>query len=273
MKRVFLFAFYDPQGIVGETVLYELRALRQCGEVLLACDCDLAPGEERKLEGLARTVWTRRHGEYDFGSYKRAFAAASLQDCDVLYLVNDSVVGPLRPLKPVLEELEDRPCAAFSLVLNPSRHGAHLQSWFIGLKPAVFLADWFAAFLQGVEALGSKTEVCVRYETGLTRLLEEKGQPYSALMTVSGKKIYNDVLALCRRGLPFFKRSALTRHGGSLGGQVERLLDQAPEPLRQALRVDTDRLLGEGYLQGFLTRNPFRLTGRYLKYLKAKLKK
>ena len=197
-----------------------------------------------------------RHGEYDFGSYKRAFRQADLSGYDVVYLVNDSVVGPLRPLEPYLLRMEALGTDAFGLVLNPSRHGRHLQSWFIGLKPSVFRAPWFAEFLSGVEALGRKEDVCIRYENGLARLLEAHSASYAGLWELRGKAIYNAVGRLSRQGFPFLKKSAFTRHGGSLGPAVARALSQAKPSMALAIVADLDRLYGEEYRRVFLSEAP-----------------
>ena len=82
MKRLFLFAFYDPQGVVGEAALRYLEALRDLGDVVLATDCDLQPGEADKLAPLVLSYQAARHGEYDFGSYKRAYLQADLSGYD-----------------------------------------------------------------------------------------------------------------------------------------------------------------------------------------------
>ena len=271
MKRLFLFAFYDPQGVVGEAALRYLEALRALGDIVLATDSDLRPGEAEKLAPLVVSYEAARHGEYDFGSYKRAFQQADLAGYDVVYLVNDSVVGPLRPLEPYLLRMEALGTEAFGLVLNPSRHGRHLQSWFIGLKPSVFRAPWFAEFLTGVEALGRKEDVCIRYENGLARLLEAHSASYAGLWELRGKAIYNAVGRLSRQGFPFFKKSAFTRHGGSLGPSVARTLSQAEPAMAQAVMADLDRLYGEEYRRAFLSAGPLRAFCRYLRYLSCKL--
>lgn len=267
MKRLFLFAFYDPQGVVGETVLRYLEALGRCGDIIVSTDCDLAPAEVGKLRKLAAVCPAAHHGEYDFGSYKRAFARADLDGYDVLYLVNDSVVGPLYPLEPYLERMEALGTDAFGLALHPSRNGRHLQSWFIGLRPAVFRAPWFRSFLDSVSPLGSKEEVCVRYETGLTRLLEAHDIRYAALYELRGKSVYNAVARLFRKGFPFLKRSAFTRHGGSLGPAVAEVLSKAEPAMAEAVVADMDRLYGEPYRRKFLSDNRLQSAVRYLRYL------
>lgn len=271
MKRLFLFAFFDPQGVVGETVLRYLEELHALGDVILAGDCALKPGEADKLAPLVVSYTASRHGEYDFGSYKRAFRQADLSGYDVVYLVNDSVVGPLYPLEPCLQRMEALGTDAFGLVLHPSRQERHLQSWFIGLKPSVFRAPWFAEFLDGVEAVGRKEDVCIRYENGLARLLEAHSASYAGLWELPGKSIYNAVGRLSRQGFPFLKKSAFTRHGGSLGPAVSQALSKADPAMKEAVTADMDRLYGEEYRRSFFEAGPLRAFGRYLRYLSRKL--
>lgn len=271
MKRLFLFAFYDPQGIVGEAALRYLEVLQGLGDILLATDCDLQPGEVDKFSPLVRSCLAVRHGEYDFGSYKRAFRLADLSGYDVLYLVNDSVVGPIYPLEPYLQRMEALGKDAFGLVLNPSGRERHLQSWFIGFRPSVFRSPWFRSFLESVTAVGSKGEVCNRYENGLARLLETRSIPYAGLYELKGKTVYNAVWHLCKRGFPFLKKSSFTRHGGSLGPAVRKVLAKADPATARAVVADVDRLYGEDYRRDFLEAGRLRAFARYLGYLAGKV--
>ena len=271
MKRLFLFAFYDSQGIVGEAALRYLEALRGLGDIVLATDCDLQSGEADKLAPLVLSFTASRHKEYDFGSYKRAFLQADLSGYDVVYLVNDSVVGPVYPLESYLSQMEALGTDAFSLVLNPSRKERHLQSWFIGLRPSVFRSAWFRKFLESVAAVESKEEVCSRYESGLSRLLEAHSVPYAGLYELKGKSVYNDVWRLSAKGFPFFKKSAFTRHGGSLGPSVRKVLAKADPAMASAIVADMDRLYGEDYRRKFLSASRIQAFGRYLSYLSRKV--
>ena len=270
-KRLFLFAFYDSQGIVGESALRYLEVLRGLGDIVLATDSDLQPGEEDKLAPLVQSFTAFRHQEYDFGSYKRAYQQADLSGYDVVYLVNDSVVGPIYPLEPYLRQMEALGTEAFSLVLNPSRKNRHLQSWFIGLRPSVFRSSWFREFMESITAVESKGEVCSRYESGLARLLEAHSIPYAGLYELKGKSVYNRVGSLCAKGFPFVKKSALTRHGGSLGPSVRKALSKADPAMADAIVADMDRLYGEDYRHKFLSASRLQALGRYLRYLSGKV--
>ena len=270
-KRLFLFAFYDPKGVVGESALRYLEALHDLGDIVLATDCDLQPGEADKLAPLVLSFMASRHEEYDFGSYKRAYLQADLSGYDVVYLVNDSVVGPLYPLEPYLRKMEMLGTDAFSLVLNPSRTNRHLQSWFIGLRPSVFQAPWFREFMESVTAVESKGEVCSRYESGLARLLEAHSVPYAGLYELKGKAVYNDIRRLSAKKFPFIKKSAFTRHGGCLGPSVGKALKKADPAMASAVIADMDRLYGEDYRRKFLSASRLQAFGRYLRYLSGKV--
>jgi len=275
MKRLFLFAAYDPDGIVGDSLIYHLKALSAHGDIVLAADNDFNPGELEKLRPFVKHAEASRHGEYDFGSYKRAFCAAvskfGIESYETLYLVNDSVFGPLSDIGASLESMENLGTPAFGLVFNPNRRNPHLQSWFMGFRKSVFLSDWFSEFMLSVKALKSKSDVCIMYETGLTAMLGVHGVNYAALYRVGGKGIYNSVRKLYCRGLPYVKKSSFTRHCGSLGAQLKYVMDRVDADCRSAILSDAARLFGKEYMDSLFTRNVFRISYRYLSYLCNKL--
>lgn len=274
-KRLFLFAAYDKDGVVGPSLLWYVKSLSKIGDVVLVADNSLAPAEMEKLEPWCAYCSGCSHGEYDFGSYKRAFSWAKdnleLSSYDYIYLVNDSVYGPLSELYPYIIQMEALGTEAFSFVLNPNRRHAHLQSWFIGLQESVASQPWFEEFLMSVSKEESKTDVCVKYETGLTRLLKSNGVSFDALLKLSGRKIYNEVKKLYLMDFPFVKKAAFTRHNGSLGRQLLYVLGKVSDECREMIIQDAQRTLGAGYVDWLLCRNPFEIARRYMGYLAVKL--
>ena len=269
-RRLFLFAAFDPQGVISETALYYLRALKPYGDVRFVSDNPLPEAEKVKLQGLVCSLEAEHHGEYDFGSYKRAFKDAPLQDYDTLYLLNDSVIGPIGDLGYWFGELERSGADAFGLAWHPSRRHAHLQSWFIGLAPSVFRSEWFRSFLEGVAPAGSKEEICEIYETGFCKLLLSHGCSIHSPFSLKGKSIYDAPLRLVRKSFPFIKKASFKRHEGNMGAQLSMVMPLLPASLASAVEADFARLEGEGYLKWLLRRNPFLMAGRYLRYLKKK---
>lgn len=276
MKRLFLFAGYDRLGSVGPALEYYIRSLSRYGDIITVMDNECPDTELSKLSGLVLHAEATRHGEYDFGSYKRAYFWASanldLTSYDFCYLLNDSVYGPLYELGDCLDRMENLGSDAFGLVLNPHRRHPHLQSWFIGMGQSVFMSGEFLKFIGGVTAVADKESVCIVYETGFTEMLHSSGFSYAGLFRIPGRQIYNNVLRLYRNGLPFFKKAALTRHNGSLGAQVRQILDNLPPDLKDIITEDAGLVYGREYIAGFLSGSRMTMAGRYLRYLTDKLR-
>lgn len=272
MKRLFLFAGYDPHGVVRDSLTYYLRALSRCGDVVLVMDSDVGPEELSKTAPYVVHAAAERHREYDFGSYKRAWQWAKenlgIEEYGCIYMVNDSVIGPLYDIEPYLARMDASGCDAFGMVLNPHRTEMHLQSWFIGAMPAVFRSEMFDRFMTSVRRLASKEEVCIRYEHGFTEMLAGCGFSYCGLFDVKGKGIYNNVKLLYIKGMPFFKKSAFTRHNGSLGAQVKYVLEHSDPQLAAAVEEELETLYGG---KNLLTSSRWEICRRYTSYLLGKL--
>ena len=108
-KRLFIFAGYDKDCIVDETLLHYLKSLSELGDIVFTMDNSLSDTEASKIKSIKNilSVTAVNHGEYDFGSYKRGFQYAKknklLDKYDWIYFVNDSVYGPLFDIKNILE--------------------------------------------------------------------------------------------------------------------------------------------------------------------------
>ena len=275
MKRLFLVAGYDPQGIIGPSFIYYISALSAYGDIITVFDCDCTEDELRKLSPYVLHAEAERHREYDFGSYKRGYQWARtsgiLEGYDFCYLVNDSVFGPLYSPGPYLERMENCGKDAFAIAMNPHRKHPHLQSWFIRLARTIFTSEEFADFISGIHRMEDKNSVCTAYENGLTGLLDARGVAYGALFRLSGKSVYNAPARLFRAGFPFVKKSSFTRHCGCLGAALKYVLDHVPQDCRRAVVEDASRLYGRQYVERLLVASPLVMAARYLKYLSGKL--
>ena len=77
MKRLCVFAHWDRDNKIDDYVIYYLKALKEvCETIIFVSDCNLEPNETNKLNNIADFVIAQKHGEYDFGSYKRGFLFA-----------------------------------------------------------------------------------------------------------------------------------------------------------------------------------------------------
>lgn len=112
-KRIFIFASYDQDCIIDKLVLHYLKSLSKLGDIIFFADSNHPEKELGKVRRIPNVIFANaeRHGEYDFGSYKRGLIWAEQQgipkNYEWLYFLNDSVAGPFLPLEPVFDDLEE----------------------------------------------------------------------------------------------------------------------------------------------------------------------
>lgn len=265
-RRLFLFAGYNANGVIDDALVYYVRALSKFGDIVLYMDSNCSDTELKKISKYVLYAHARRHGEYDFGSYKRAYIYAHnahiLGDYDFVYMVNDSVYGPLFDLGDTFNKLEQLPTDAFGIVRNPHKTHPHIQSWFIGMRKSVFLSAWYDEFMRSVTKQIDKGSVTRLYEQGFSRLVIEHNQTWDCIYTCCGRSVYNDIKRLYRCGMPFMKKVALTRHRGALGRQILYVLGHITPDARDAILSSARATYGEKYTGWLLTRNPIKIIYR-----------
>ena len=272
-KRLFLFAGYDKDGIIDDALVHYMKSLSGLGDIIFVGDSDFSNKELTKIKPHTIYAVGKRHGEYDFGSYKRAYNYAKknklLQKYDYIYMVNDSVYGPLFNLRDTLEKLEAFDTPAFGIIQSLHRIYAPIESWFIGITSKIAQSDWFDKFINSVTHQPSKFDITILYENGFTDLLIEHHIDYKCLFTVHGRATYNKIKKLFILGNPFIKKSAFIRHNGALGRQILYVLrhtESAPIIIHSAQRV-----YGKKYIDWLLTPNPLKIVFRNIKYLLHKV--
>ncbi len=276
-KRLFLFAGYDPHGALDDALVFYVRELSKCGDVILCMDSDCPESELDKVADYTIARMAMRHYEYDFGSYKRGYEWAKkhniLKDYDFVYIANDSVYGPLHALKPVLEKMESYNTDAFGMVESVHTKYRHIQSWFIGMRPSVFNSIWFDKFIMGVQRVATKNRVTVLYENKFTDLVEENNLTWRCPFICPGRSVYNKPKRLFRLGCPFIKRMSFTRHNGAIGHQLYYVLKHCDKKTANAIINGANHAYTEKYISWLLTPNPFSGIIRGIKYAFQKLRK
>lgn len=187
-RRAAVFASYSGNGTIEPYVLHYLRGLREvCDNIVFVSDNPLFPGERIKLDGLVTCMLVARHGEYDFGSYKRGWdwmrTSGALEVADELLFCNDSCYGPFHPFAGVFETMARRPCDFWGLSMYQIRDRQtralhlHFQSFFLVFRRPVFMSAAFTDFMASIRKLPEPTRehVVEHYEFKLTRYLEEAG--------------------------------------------------------------------------------------------------
>ncbi len=275
-KRLFLFAAYDKNGIIDDALIFYVSNLAKFGDIIVFMDNDANESEINKLKKHTIYTGAQRHGEYDFGSYKRAYQYARnkniLKNYDTIYLLNDSVFGPMFDMTDLFQKMDAKKTDAVSMVISKHKTHSFMESWFVQLNKKIFLSDWFDKFMSGVKKEPDKYIITVKYEHGLTNLIKNNDCSWSGLYECYGRFTYNKPKSLFKLGCPFVKKASFTRHFGDCGKQINYIFNHSDKNAIDSIRKTANRVYGEKYMNKFLTNNPVKIYARKILYLTHKIK-
>lgn len=208
MKRTIIFAHYDRDNVVDPYVVRYLEALRPiCNELIFVSDSNLSQSELAKV--CADKIIVGKHGEYDFGSYKRGFQAMS-KDADQLVFCNDSCY--------LIDDIEalfefENDSDFFGVITNTNNYPAHLQSYFVVFNRKVIESFAFKQFIYSITKLEKKLDIIEKYEIGMTQILLSAGFSFSSFIreTFRSNPTMSEeyFLKLRPSGFPFLKTDLL----------------------------------------------------------------
>jgi hypothetical protein len=266
-KSIALYVHWSPDGKISAMVRQQVAAYAEAGFAVVFITAAPAVSEPdwQAMRGIAALLVHRRNAGRDFGAWKDAIGAALqlMPDAEELLLTNDSILGPILPLKPLWPILR---AAGDGLVgLTESLGGgAHLQSYFLLFRGQAAIAD-AAAFLRRLRLSSSKWLIVQRGELGLTRHMLARGH---RVMAVFGYERIATAIAADRA-----EREALIGADQRLAplislpdhlqsAAVINALRDRPLNLTHHLWAQLVRQFGFPFLKtDLISRNPHRLAG------------
>jgi lipopolysaccharide biosynthesis protein len=272
MRRLGVFAHFDPQGEAAPHVLRHLDALNDAADrVVVVTTAQLTASARHEL-GARGEVVERANEGYDFYSWRTGLEhIGDWFRYDHVLLANDSVVGPVLPYPRILAAMEHR-APAWGIVKSQERT-PHLQSFVMGFFPPALRSPLFQAFWRGMVPLSQRSEVIVRYELGLARLLAVAMLDTSAYFEPTRR---DDAIGRRRRArLASGESRRLLRRGGAYNPMIalwDRALDgRLPFVKIETLRDDPYRLDGDRMLAACERAHPDAFDGvrRYLERTRA----
>ena len=147
-----------------------------------------------------------------------------------------------------------------------------MESWFVRLNKKIFTSPWFDEFISNVKSEEYKYIITVKYEHGLTNLIQNHNCSWGGLYTYRGRYTYNNPLGLFKHGCPFIKKASFIRHNGDCGKQIKYILQHADFGAALSTIVSANRVYGENYMNWLLTGNPIEIFMRKIKYIIQKIK-
>lgn len=217
--EVCLFVTHAPQPALKTHVLHHLEHLLSAGlQVVLVVNTDLPldsievpPSLRPRLAGL----YVRSNRGFDFGAWCHVLRQCDRSGWERLYLVNDSVVGPLerRDFDAMMAKIRAGSADLQGLTEN-AEPIPHLQSYFLVFGPRLLHSPLFARFVEGMVNFPDKGQVVEIYELRFTRTVRQAGFRAEPVFAASGAgRVAGDLQSrweqLVRAGFPYVKTRVL----------------------------------------------------------------
>ena len=206
-RRLGIFLFHDPDGIVDDYVVHLLRDLRRnLADLIVVANGRLSDAGRRKLEEFTREIHVRPNEGFDVGAWREALLERCgfdrLRTYDELVLCNDSFFGPFYPFAEVFREMERRGDDFWGLSVHGEAPGLglspygyrprYLQTYFLAFGPRLLAAPAFLEFWQNQPACRRFEELAERFAAVLTRHFADLGFSWSAYCDTADLEIGRD---------------------------------------------------------------------------------
>jgi lipopolysaccharide biosynthesis protein len=166
---VAVLAHYDPENRVRGYVRRQIAALADISErVVVVSTADLLEEEADQIRAHAELI-QRPNAGYDFASYRAGLERLHYGNGQQVIIVNDSCVGPLRPWRELLADMNGRGIDLYGGSLS-LQHVPHVQSYCTIWRPGLLDTPAARTFWVGVSDMGSRETAIESYELGLGRL-------------------------------------------------------------------------------------------------------
>ncbi len=170
-NRACVFAHYDQDNKVDDYVFYCLNELLNVTEKLVFVTVSRISNEDiMRLKSLNVDVILRENKGYDFYSYKVGLDSIEFSKYEAIILCNDSVYGPLLPLRQIFEEMRNRNCDFWGITESKSI-SHHIQSYFIVYRSNIINTLVFKEFWENLIVLHEKHQIVKECEVGLSKRL------------------------------------------------------------------------------------------------------
>ncbi len=212
-KRLCIFAFFDPDGIVDDYVLYLLEQMRaHCQRQLVVVNGSLTKEGESALRAHCDDILMRDNEGYDITAYKEGFLQqADIEQYDEVLFYNQSVFGPLCPLDAMFSHMGERDVDFWGLTGHKGAKSAtwdndqpippHVQSYFFAVRSSMFLSQDFARYWQNLPKIVDYWDAVSKHEVKFTAHFEKLGYIWATYLDTSQYETINDYHLM---GMPVF---------------------------------------------------------------------
>lgn len=216
--EIALFVTFAPHGVIKTHVQYYLRSLKKQKIAIILIVAANQPNIDIHTDIIRETngVFVRQNSGFDFAAWAHIFYEyPQLYNAKMLYLLNDSIIGPTNNdlFQKLIERIRQSSAGFIGLTdnFNEYRSPRHFQSYFLVLKASALSSQIFQNFVRSIVPYKNKNKAIVNYETQLTHRLEHSGVRCEVMFP--SKTMYDPTLfhwrTLLDDGFPFLKVSVI----------------------------------------------------------------
>ena len=260
VKRLAIFSFSDPDGIVDDYIPYLLRDLKKnIDELLVVCNGSLTEAGRKKFNQFTSRILVRENTGFSVWAYKTGMEYIGwdeLSQYDEVILMDSANMGPVFPLKEMFAEMSGRDVDFWGITCDygmdtdpwgKCKYGyipAHIESSFMVMRSSLIKSPLFQQYWQETPVIHDPVEAFCWHEAIFTEDFTRAGFISDTYVNTEDLKGYgNSPLLLypaeliARRRCPIFRRDIFS-------GPYSQLLDvscgQAAIELYRTLVEKTD---------------------------------
>ncbi len=233
MRRITIYAFYDPDGLVDDYVVDCVAAISEHSEKVLVV-------VNGKLEASSRARFTdipgvqvvlRTNNGFDIWGYKHGLDFVGWDELgryDEVVLMNSTIAGPLYPLSEMFNAMDARDVDFWGMTMHAGedfdpwnllptgRIERHIQSFFMAVRKHMLRSQEFRDYWDALPPIRSYTEAVALHEAVFTHRFAALGFRWSTYVDstdlehiTSYALMFLPEQILIGKRCPFFKRKAL----------------------------------------------------------------
>ena len=185
-----LFVTYSPDGWLKPHVQHYVNSLR-CGGIAVALivNTDMAwKFRNSSLMSCVDGLFVRQNKGFDFAAWAHVLQLRpETREATILYLINDSLVGPIDHTDFSLRKIRARKADVIGLTENRER-GWHLQSFFLAFKPRALRSTAFVSFIEQIVCYEDKLDVIADYELRFANVFKRAGLDCEPILPSTGAR-------------------------------------------------------------------------------------
>lgn len=224
MKRLIIWFFFDPDGIVDRYAEYFLADLaRNADRVVVVCNGRLTEAGRAALTRHTEEVIVRPNKGFDVWAYKAGLKHvtwAGLDEYDELVLCNFTSFGPLYPFSEMFGVMDKRDDLDFWGITKFNRVEydplgtiecnyipEHLQSYFIAVRKSLFRTPEYRAYWDRMPPIRGYDDSIGKYEAVFTKKFADLGYRWDTYIPMDDlKEVSPHPLMLCSLELVAHRR-------------------------------------------------------------------